>query len=39
MRKLTLEQKLTMDRAIKFAPVRQILIWMWWEVFLSPKSR
>lgn len=29
MRKLTQEQKQMMDRAIKFAPARQILMWAW----------
>jgi len=38
MRKLTSEQKQMMDRAIKFAPARQIFTWMWWEIFCRKKS-
>ena len=38
MRKLTQEQKQMMDRAIKSAPARQILMWVWWEIFCHRKA-
>ena len=38
MRKLTQEQKQMMDRAIKFAPIRQRFMWVWWEIFCHRKS-
>ena len=38
MRKLTLEQKQMMDRAIKFAPTRQVFMWVWWDIFCHRKS-
>lgn len=37
MRK-TQEQKQMMDRAIKFAPARQIFMWVWWEIFCQRKA-
>ena len=38
MRKLTQEQKQMMDRAIKFAPARQIFMLVWWEIFCHRKA-
>jgi hypothetical protein len=38
MRKLTKEQKQMMDRAIKFAPARQIFMLVWWEIFCHRKA-
>ena len=32
------EQKQMMDRAIKFAPARQIFMWRWWEIFATKKQ-
>lgn len=38
MRKLNLDQKQMMDRAIKSAPIIQIFMWVWWEIFCHRKS-
>ena len=38
MRKITQEQKQMIGRAIKFAPARQIFMWLWWEIFYRRKS-
>lgn len=38
MNKLTLKQKQKMDRAIKYAPLRQVFMWVWWEFFYPKKA-
>jgi len=38
MRKLTPKQKIMIDRAIKDAPIKQQLVWLWWEIFNTQKS-
>jgi len=38
MRKLTPKQKIMIDIAIKDAPIKQLLVWLWWEIFNTQKS-
>ena len=38
MKKFTQEQIKMMDRAIKCAPVRQLLMWWWWDIFCKRKA-
>ena len=35
---LNLEQREMMDRAIKDAPFKQMIIWAWWSIFYPRKS-
>lgn len=36
--KLNYEQKRMMDRAIKYASLKEIIIWVWWSIFYPHKS-
>lgn len=35
---LNIEQKKMMDRAIKYATFKQMVIWAWWSIFCRRKS-
>ena len=36
---LNSEQRKMMDRAIKYATFKQIVIWAWWSIFCPRKSK
>lgn len=39
MGRLTAEQKVAFDKVIKQAPIHQLLVWVWWDLFNSCKSK